>query len=188
MLGSVAPDSVHFRDGYSWEMKRVSHLYAGGENDRWLENVDGWTNHVLAFLDSSKRSPDIDFIRGYCAHILADIHCYQVFLIPLRMRHGGEPDDETMRSYHRECQNVDFELYRHGETETIRRSLRLAKAKAVTGAAVAEEVEKIRLHLLDVQYKNVEPRDVSGNRFMTLEAMKDFIASESESIEKILLE
>jgi len=62
MLGALAPDSVHFRDNYISDMKKISHLCVG--NKKWgrVTNNQEWLENVLAFLQEYKHTDKSDYV------------------------------------------------------------------------------------------------------------------------------
>ena len=112
MLGSIAPDSVHFRPDFNSDMKKVSHLVVGDERWGYVTDNAGWKENVLTFLDLMRDFEDTDFILGYCAHILADIKHNVEIWTPFRLEHQHELDSGQGSALHREAIEVDLELYR----------------------------------------------------------------------------
>ena len=51
ILGSVLPDSVHMRDGYSIEQKIRSHLFEGCGPWGAPEDYDRWNSNIREFWD-----------------------------------------------------------------------------------------------------------------------------------------
>ncbi len=72
IVGSVAPDSVHFNDEYSDKLKARSHFFKYGP--RWGETVDndGWLNEICEFYKKHIKFDNRDFYIGYTVHLLTD--------------------------------------------------------------------------------------------------------------------
>jgi len=87
LLGAIAPDSVHFRDNYESNMKKVSHLTVGDEKWGEVTNNEEWLENILIFLQESKYKykNEVDFIYGYCCHIIADIQNNKKLWTPFRL-------------------------------------------------------------------------------------------------------
>ena len=72
LLGSIAPDCVHFNTGFNAHLKHISHLRLNIEEDKKEDN-DEWTANVVAFMQQTVSGNNFSFILGYASHILADI-------------------------------------------------------------------------------------------------------------------
>ena len=72
LLGSIAPDCVHFNPGFNAHLKDISHLRLNIEEDKTEDN-DEWTANVVTFMQQTVSGNNLSFILGYASHILADI-------------------------------------------------------------------------------------------------------------------
>jgi hypothetical protein len=183
MLGSIAPDSVHFRPDFESEMKKASHLVIGDE--RWGRVTDnaGWKENVLRFLELMKDFEDPDFILGYCAHVLADIKHNIEIWTPFRLEHQHELDSGQGSALHREAVEVDFELYRTcRERPEMWDLLEQAQAVDIPGIVRSSDIERARSHLLYKQYLGRKPVDTSAYKYVTVKRMTDFAADASREI------
>ena len=148
LLGSIAPDSVHFRPNYNSEMKKISHLCVGDEKWGLVSNNSEWYINVLKFLELNKQSKNIDFILGYCSHILADIRNNIVIWTPFRIEHCDDLDKGIGSQYHKEAAEVDFELFRtHMERDTIWELLKQSKGIDIDGLVNAIDINKLKFHI-----------------------------------------
>ncbi|HHY76702.1 MAG TPA: zinc dependent phospholipase C family protein [Firmicutes bacterium] len=174
LLGSIAPDAVHFRPDFESDMKKVSHLVVGDERWGWVTDNDGWRENVLTFLDLMK-DEDPDFILGYCAHILADIKHNIEIWTPFRAKH----EEEVKRGYsalHKEAVEVDFEIYRTcPDRQKIWELLERARPIDIPGIMEARDIKKARAHLLYKQYEGRKPVDVSRFKHVTVKTMVDLV-------------
>jgi len=73
LLGAITPDSVQFRNNFKPNMKKISHLCVGDEEWGKVTNNIEWQENVLGFFERNKNIEKVDFIYGYCTHVLADI-------------------------------------------------------------------------------------------------------------------
>lgn len=174
MLGSIAPDAVHFRPDFESDMKKVSHLVVGDERWGWVTDNTGWKENVLTFL-SFMKDEDPDFIMGYCAHILADIKHNIEIWTPFRIEH--EHELRSGRSaLHMEAVEVDFELYKDcPDRPTMWELLERAQPIDISGVVDASDIDRARAHLLHKQYEGRKPADMSGYRHVTVKRMTDFV-------------
>ncbi len=177
LLGSIAPDSVHFRPDFESDMKKESHLAVGDERWGWVTDNSGWKENVLRFYELMKGSDDPDFILGYCAHVLADIKHNVEIWTPFRLEHEHELISGQGSALHREAVEVDFELYRtFPERHEVWALLEQAQAIDIPGIVRASDIERARSHLLHKQYLGRKSVDTSAYKFVTVENMTDFIA------------
>lgn len=188
LLGSIAPDSVHFRANYVSEMKKISHLCIGNEKWGQVTNNSEWTDSVLEFFMLHRQSENIDFVLGYCAHILADIRNNIEIWTPFRMKHQEELDNGLGSALHKDAAAIDFELYRtHVEREAIWELLEQSQEVDIGGLVNGLDIERMKSNLLYSQFTNREPSDVSANKCIVMKDMMDFITNESEYIKAQLL-
>lgn len=182
LLGSIAPDSVHLRPNYSRVMKDISHLYVGDET---TTNITEWTINVMKFLYNNKESDKIDFIRGYCSHILTDIRNTILIYAPFRAEFCSGFNKTITGDYLKECADIDYELYLTcEEKDTIWEMLKQSKGIDIDSLVKAVDIDKMKSHIMYVQYQNREPRALYPYKYITFERMTNFIECETEWIEK----
>ena len=88
IVGSIAPDVVHFRDDYCGEIKGRSHLWHYGPRWGITTDFDGWLNNILAFYESMKESNiERSFLEGYVTHLLTDYLNDKLLWIKFRDRY-----------------------------------------------------------------------------------------------------
>ena len=65
LLGSVAPDAVHFHDRYDVSLKEKSHLWEFGP--RWGITLDseGWLEAIRKFWKENQSVENRDFMAGF---------------------------------------------------------------------------------------------------------------------------
>lgn len=107
LLGSIAPDAIHMREGASREDKRLTHLPAEpGESE------DAPTQALLARYEGADHD-EADFAAGYVAHVLTDRIWRDTLYATFRSRVASDLDPaEWRRLYYRETDQLDFNLYR----------------------------------------------------------------------------
>ena len=187
LLGALAPDAVHFRENYSGDMKKSSHLCVG--NEKWGATTKNqeWFDNVLLFLQRNKCFANKDFMYGYCSHILADIQNNIKIWMPLHLK-NEETQEKAMSSLlHKEAYAIDLLLYLlHPKKEEIWSQLKEANSYHIPGCVSAEEIDRMKDAILYSQFANTEQPDVSFNKYITMPIIQDFIAKESEYIREIL--
>ena len=96
LLGSIAPDAVHYLPDYTSSYKCRSHLLPDGipwgtckgrNNELWEENIRKFVIQWAGVVEK-------DFILGYAVHLLTDLFNNVHMWTPLRSRAGGyQPGD-----------------------------------------------------------------------------------------------
>lgn len=186
MLGAVAPDSVHFRKNYISEMKFNSHLCIGNEKWGSITNNNEWVRNILLFLKQNKNSSNVDFIYGYCSHILADIQNNKKIWTPFIESINGRLDKGIRGRYHEESNAIDFDLYKSHTQKEIWKILHKSKAYNISNIVNEKEINLMKESLLNNQFKNRESVDVSKHEYVTLSKINEFIKEESCYIKEIL--
>ncbi len=198
-LGSLAPDAVHFRAGFgSLNDKKTSHLYFGDE--RWAEvsKNDEWIADVMQFLHKHKDSPNIDFINGYCAHVLTDIRNNIDLASPIKMKLYGSItipdyekgyDSEFIKMYQSDILHADKKIYLSSHfRDEIWSYLSSSKGLTLDGIIYEDEVNKIRDNILFNQYKDISIDDTYHEHFISYEKFTQFTEKTSEIIANLIFD
>ncbi len=187
VLGSVAPDAVHFRDDYRIKQKIHSHLFEGcgpwgdtQDYERWIENMeDFWRRFGEGESDVGRRM----FIFGMYVHCLTDYYNDRLVWRELQKMHIPPMTHEAFReAFYPEARAIDRWLYQtSGHTGEIRRLMKEAKVVEVPGYVSKEEIGRMREHLLKVQYAGprVEPESF---KYYTRERLEEFLERVTEKI------
>lgn len=187
LLGALAPDSVHFRDNYKSDMKKISHLCVGNEKWGEITNNQEWLENVLAFLQENKNSTKVDFIYGYCSHILTDIQNNIKIWTPFKLANKDYLEKGIGKLYVKEIYAIDYELYLlHPQHTEIWQMLENAAGYDISNIIVGDEVDKMKESILHNQFKDRKSTDLSLNEYVTLSNMQEFISEVSEYIKKTL--
>ena len=157
LLGSLAPDSVHFRENYHSVMKMKSHLHPGkkpwGINED--EDVDEWLNYVLARIKNDDNHSCNDFYRGFIVHILTDIYNTRNQAIPymkwlLTQEDKENAQMEGRRLFFTQCIQNNLALYKTLPCKNeIWILLEKSAGEAINNIIEAQEVEKFKEFILD---------------------------------------
>ncbi|MGF7059678.1 zinc dependent phospholipase C family protein [Brassicibacter mesophilus] len=189
MLGALAPDSVHFRDNYNSDMKKKSHLCVGDEKWGRITNNQEWIQNVIAFLQKNKYLEEVDFIYGYCCHILADIQNNIKIWTPFLLENREGLEKGIGSIYHEESYAMDYALYLlNFQQKEIWEILEDSIGYDIPNVVVADEINKMKHSILYSQFLNREYVDVSFNKYVTLSNIREFITSESQYIKELLYE
>jgi hypothetical protein len=187
MLGAIAPDSVHFRDNYVSDMKKISHLCAGNEKWGMVTNNQEWLENVLSFLEENKDTEKADFIYGYCSHILADIQNNIKIWMPFQLENKEALEKGMGSIYHQESNNVDYALYLlQPQQKIIWEILKDANGYDIQNVVDLREINEMKDTILRSQFIDREDVDMSSNKYVTLSNMQKFISVESQYIRKLL--
>ncbi len=179
LLGSMAPDAVHFRQGFVHEMKKRTHVC----DEEWGNATDneGWTENVLQLLRDNLNTHS-DFVCGYCCHIFADIQNNIKFWIPSKELYREELS-RGISPMHKQDHLIDYQLYQtYPGREQIWRLLDEAQALEIPGVSVKSELEEMKNSILYKQFKDERaPADSAAvaKRF-------EFIQNEAVFIKNIL--
>ena len=180
ILGSVAPDSVHFSEDYL-PKKIHSHLFENcgpwgdtQDYDNWIVNIKAfWNKYVVNETDQIKRS----FLLGIVVHCLTDY--WNDLLIWRALQKKMIPPmtyDEFKESYYPESSRIDRWLYQNTQNaEEIMKLLHNSKEFDFEDYLRKAEICKMKEHLINVQYNLPEPIDVSGHRYYPADMMLRFI-------------
>ena len=188
ILGSVAPDSVHFRDPYKIEDKIHTHLFENcgpwgdpQDYEKWMANMDGFRDTKSY---SEKDCGRQMFIYGMYIHCLTDY--YNDRLIWRRFQEqlkATMTDTEIKNAFYPEAQLVDKWLFQTGEhSGEICRLLKESVAYDLDDYVYATDLEKMKTHLLENQYHITEMIDVSGMKYYTSKVGMDFVNTTVENI------
>ncbi len=202
MVGSIAPDSVHFRDDYSGEIKSISHLFKYGPS--WGVTVDneGWKKEILDFWNSNREKENLDFLTGYVVHILTDwmndVYVWQ----PFRDNYQTVTYEKTVFDKGRTEQafNQDFNqfrkdlfvmnqwLYAHDDrSEELLSLLNNGKRLEYIGLINMADLDKAIDSLLFEQFGHSSDYDDKECQFYTRKVMNDFIDRCVSEIPELLM-
>jgi hypothetical protein len=186
LLGSLAPDGVHFREGLFGAamdkigaIKKTSHLCpVSDEKWGWVTDNNGWIAEVIRFRQNHPNDP---LALGYAVHVLTDIYNNMTLWVSYRAGFQDEAAKGYAGGYYNELASIDLKLYQEPETERILRLLAAAAARDFPGLVAATEIHAIRDGLFKESngpyntYANRPPAGVSDHRFITFEQIKTFI-------------
>ena len=168
-------------------MKKISHLCVGDEEWGKVTNNLEWQENVLGFFERNKNIEKVDFIYGYCTHVLADIQNNRKIWMPFISANKDELEKGYGSMYHKEAAAVDHALYLlHPHKTEIRYMLENAVGFDIENVVVGNEINKIKDHLLYNQFNDSESEDLSSNKFVTLSNMQEFIITEARYIKGTL--
>lgn len=180
ILGSVAPDSVHFSDNYL-PRKIHSHLFENcgpwsdtQDYDNWIVNIKAFYNqYVVNERIQAKKS----FLLGIVVHCLTDY--WNDLLIWRALQKKMIPPmsyDEFKEAYYPESSRIDRWLYQNTQNaDEIMTLLQDSKEYDFENYIKALELCKMKDHLINVQYNLPGPIDISEHKYYPSELMLGFI-------------
>ena len=195
ILGSIAPDAVHFRGefldatmGNIGATKKVTHLCPISD-EKWgqVTDNDGWVDCVKAFL---KAHPGDAFATGYAVHVLTDIYNNISLWREFITKHPEEAAKGYASDYYRDLRNIDLricnEFFKGGD---LRLLLSNAVPQEIPGLVKAEELARIQHNLLHVQYADA-PENVDTGRcfYVTYKQTLQFIQDAADFCVRVILE
>jgi len=186
LLGSIAPDAIHYRPKYkNWSSKgfskngigpakKITHLCPISD-EKWgyITDNNGWAQQVKNFLNQNPNSPQH---KGYAAHILTDILNNQTIWTTFRKNHPKEAAKGYSGRYYDELKNIDLKLYHeYYKNSRIPELLKDTTAKDMPNLVAAEEIHAIRDNILYVQYKDAPPPSQMDYLYVNFDEVLDFI-------------
>lgn len=190
MLGSIAPDSVHFYPQYNLYLKEASHLWSYGP--RWGITLasDKWRDNILEFWNTHKNSENKDYIAGFCVHILTDWMNDRTIFTPFREQiKSVEEYDDVYAIYAKEAYGIDQWLYQNSRNSSNIMAL-VAKGTpySIRGCIEEDDVIIQKEHILNAQYAGKESFDISSYQYCTEKATLDFLDQCVDIIGKLMKE
>lgn len=173
LLGSIAPDAVHFAITNSnievYALKKISHIVMSDEAWGQVTDNDRWLGDLIGFYNRHLRAGDVepDFLRGYYCHILADMYNNKNVWLPYLKLHPELQNnmiDGQRSTIHNARGTIDKLMYHSWQDkETVWVLLKSATVCRIQDAVVSEtidilradELERIRTHVLYEQYKDI---------------------------------
>jgi len=168
LLGSIAPDAVHFRAEFQGAAmksigaaKKITHLCPISD-ERWgsVTDNDGWLNRVKEFLHDK---PDDPLAAGYAVHVLTDLHNNRTLWDNFRTAYPDEAAKGYSSDYYKDLRNIDTRLFLDlPQRPEVMALLSHAAAKPIswgTPLIVADELRIIQNNILHEHFKNVAKLD-----------------------------
>lgn len=180
VLGSIAPDAVHFCDSYQVGMKEASHLWNCGPQWGITTDSESWKENILRWWKKQEKGEGRDFAAGYCAHIWTD-WLYDIYIWgPLHKAYMNDREDreEWYLRYRKEVHSLDQWLNQtSAETQAIWAMLGEARSHSIKGCIESKDVEKQRLSILTEQFPahGAETVDIHSHTIITRDLMEQFI-------------
>ena len=193
ILGSVAPDSVHFDEDYL-PKKIHSHLFENcgpwgdtQDYDNWIANIKSfWNKYVTDEKNDIKKA----FYTGIVVHCLTDY--WNDLLIWRTLQKEMIPPmtyDGFKEAYYPESNRIDRWLYQNTQNAgDIMDLLEKSKEEDFEDYVKASCMTKMKRHLIDKQYNLPDPIDVSGHKYYKADMMQRFVSEVPERIYRQIIQ
>ena len=180
ILGSVAPDSVHFDEDYL-SKKIHSHLFENcgpwGDTqnyENWIINIKAfWHKYVVNEKDNIRKA----FYKGIVVHCLTDY--WNDLLIWRALQKEMIPPmtyDGFKEAYYPESNRIDRWLYQNiDEADEIMELLENSRETDFEDYVKKVCMTRMKRHLIDEQYNLPEPIDVSGYKYYKADMIRSFV-------------
>lgn len=179
-LGSIAPDGIYTREGFTREQKLRNHLIPEGRPRT--------VGDILDFLKDHRDLYDQSFILGYTIHVLTDQLYNESVYKDYLERYANDPSpvqDKTW-AYYNDTDIVDFELFAKEDWRAeVWNHLEESRGITVMGYITAEEAESWRDRTLH-WYDSGESEHKNPVKYITYEDETTFINSAPDEICRIL--
>ncbi|MCL2571198.1 MAG: hypothetical protein FWE11_02245 [Defluviitaleaceae bacterium] len=190
LLGSIAPDAVHYRKNASTEQeglgptKKITHLCPVSD-EKWgyVTDNEGWIESIRAFNQKTHHHP---LYKGYAAHCLTDLYNNMTLWTIFRTNHPKEAAKGYKSDYYKDLNNIDQRLFKDMETDHIWDQLKKSTPQDMPGLVTAQEIHDIRDNILYEQYKTPDENPNQDYHFLTYEESLGFIQKAADFIEEIL--
>ena len=191
MLGALAPDAVHYREGFVGagmkhigQVKKITHL-CPVSNVPWgaITDNEGWITCVQAWMQENTGP----LAEGYAAHVFTDLYNNKTLWENFRTKYPTEAAKGYNSGYYRDLQEIDLKLYlSHVQGTRIEKLLANAIQKDMPGLVSASEIHAIRDNILYENYVNRTPITGYKYGFVTYDDMLNFIKEATAAIQVLL--
>jgi len=181
LLGSVAPDAVHYRAEFVnssqsniGATKKITHLCPVSD-EKWGQVTDnnGWVVCVQKFLTKHNNS----LAQGYAVHVLTDIFNNKTLWFEFRTKHPDIAAQGYQSGYYQDLHKIDHRLYKEVIcTSNTFEQLKKATPQDMPKLISAQEMQAIQNNLVNIAYANA-PQDTNTSdcNYITYEEMQKFI-------------
>lgn len=140
LIGSIAPDAIHVRDGVTRKDKGFTHLV----QDEQLPSAEHILHTCLEYWKLPGGTEWKEFVRGYFSHIYADLRWTQTLYNDFE-RHVQAEKHPIREIYNKEVSQIEFILLREiGSSQEVISQLKKAKAFTIKPFLMQDEIHKYR--------------------------------------------
>jgi len=179
LLGSLAPDAIHMRPGWTREDKVRVHL----------RRYDGTLNPAVGSLlqyDSAGPRSQRDLAEGYAIHLLTDWLWLNDVVAELRGALGPVPLEELRAVYYADLNPLDAWLYQTKPWRpVVWKKLGTAAALDLPGLVTAEEIDGWRRRTL-AWFDDRAGESIADGRHITRARVEAFVARAGREMPTLL--
>ena len=182
VLGSIAPDAIHMRQGTGREDKLRTHF--GGKET----TLDRLEQHYVEAIVRSIGEEEKLYVKGYFAHVLTDylwgLRVYAHF--KEQVQREGVPEQEVKSRYYRDTDGVDFWLFETAPwKEPIWESLRRVPSYALSPLLTEREVDAWRQRTIR-WFEDPANKPDTPPQFITTDKVEAFIRQTGDEVRAML--
>jgi hypothetical protein len=167
-LGTLAPDAVHFRKNYNRSQKRKSHLYTDLEKNDLEYFTENWKINTIELFTGNESNENVEFLAGYCVHLMADIYSHKNVWTPFELRFSGRKEIDYKKIYREESLSVDLELFQRNKYEDkLFPIISRAREFDFLDLILRTDLCGMKNNILNVQYRNKLKINAGGNKYIT---------------------
>lgn len=188
--GSIGPDAIHARPGFSRKDKKKTHLREGIRDAEFLtdENQELFHKRVSDFIDKRiyKGNKYNDFLKGYVVHLLSD----ELFIKTVRLEYikamNGEETTEHGKEFFDgfmfDMDDIDYRLAReYPFSRNVREELYTEWGYSVDGLLAHEELSGSKWFVCNKFFDN-KNQEYKTPKYITYQRMLEFIEESSMNI------
>ena len=193
LLGSIAPDAVHYRKGFTdakmsgiGDLKKHTHLIPAHNPEKWgqIKDTKGWEQSIVEFIGANLRD---SFMVGYAVHTLTDIFNTEGIWHRFTTNNPQEAAKGYDSEYYKDLRKIDTQLYhRVYVTSGIETKLSGVTPQGAPERVTADEVAAIRQSLLD-QYVGTQDIDSSDYSYVTYDEVLQFVQDAAGYCARVIL-
>ncbi|WP_211748617.1 hypothetical protein [Paenibacillus sp. Marseille-Q4541] len=140
LLGSIAPDAIHAREGTTRKEKMLSHFV----HDDRLADKGLLTSKYMAYIGEREDPEWKTYVAGYFIHIYTDERWTTTLYADFEQEVQKEPQ-EIRRIYDEEVSQLEYNLMRSNEwVDIVIAKLQAARGFDMDSLVSAEEAERYR--------------------------------------------
>ena len=188
--GSIGPDAIHARPGFSREDKKRTHLREGIRDAEFLsdENQTLFHSRVNNFINERiiKGNKYNDFLKGYVVHLLSDELQMKTIRPEYIKAMNGEVNTEIGKDFFDgfmlDMDEIDYRLAReYPFSRNVREALYTEWGYSVEGLLIHEELSGSKWFVCNKFFDN-RNETYKSPKFITYERMLEFIEESAMNI------
>lgn len=188
--GSIGPDAIHARTGFSREDKKKTHLRDGIRDKDFLtdENQELFHNRVSNFIDKRifEGNKYNDFLKGYVVHLLSDEFFMKTVKLEYIKAINGDENTEQSKdlfdNLHKDLDNIDYRLAReYSFSRNVREALYTEWGYSVDGLLIHEELSGSKWYICN-KFFDSKNDGFKSPKYITYRRILEFIEESAMNI------